>query len=191
MASSLCEIPMPSRTTRKSTRPEPQIDPWLPTCNRRACQFQKPIGVVATKRRWSWDGITRDLTQDQRAKRQNRTPRIADRGWKIKEKFLHFRSRAKNVLDIPSYRSGVSTSLRRLFAKIRAMSEIAMFRQLYVQLYLKARASSVVQDRGPQRVQICMSLFSSGVVTHPSRKANWPASFTSRAASSKPVIAAR
>jgi hypothetical protein len=87
MASSLCEIPMPSRTTRKSTRPEPQIDPWLPTCNRRACQFQKPIGVVATKRRWSWDGITRDLTQDQRAKRQNRTPRIADRGWKSRKSF--------------------------------------------------------------------------------------------------------
>ena len=106
MASSLCEIPMPSRTTRKSTRPEPQIDPWLPTCNRRACQFQKPIGVVATKRRWSWDGITRDLTQDQRAKRQNRTPRIADRGWKSRKSFSTSGQGRKNVLDIPSYRSG-------------------------------------------------------------------------------------
>ena len=29
-------------------RPEPQIDQW-PTNNRRACQFQKPIGVVLGK----------------------------------------------------------------------------------------------------------------------------------------------
>src|SRR5438105_919874 len=79
---------MPSRTTRKSTRLEPQIDPWLPTCNRRACQFQKPIGVVATKpKRWNPDGTTQDLTQDQRIKKQNRTPRIADRGWKSRKSF--------------------------------------------------------------------------------------------------------
>jgi len=31
-------------------------------------------------------------------------------GLEIKEKFLHFRSREKNVLDIPSYRSGVYTN---------------------------------------------------------------------------------
>jgi hypothetical protein len=31
-------------------------------------------------------------------------------GLEIKETFLHFRSRKKNVLDIPSYRSGVYTS---------------------------------------------------------------------------------
>ena len=43
----------------------------------------------------------------------------------------------------------------------------------------------------PQCGQIRMSLFSSGVVTHRSRKPNWPVSFTSHAASSKPVIAAR
>src|ERR1700687_6342212 len=43
---------------------------------------------------------------------------------------LHFRSKDKNVLDIPSYRSGVSTSLRRLFARApRSMSEIGMLRQ--------------------------------------------------------------
>lgn len=36
-----------------------------------------------------------------------------------------------------------------------------------------------------------ISLLSSGVVTHRSRKPNWPVSFTSRAASRKPVIAAR
>ena len=43
----------------------------------------------------------------------------------------------------------------------------------------------------PAGGQIRMSLFSSGVVTHRSRKPNWPVSFTSRAASRKPVMAAR
>ena len=33
----------------KALGPEPQIDPWLTPYNRRACHFQKPIGVVATK----------------------------------------------------------------------------------------------------------------------------------------------
>jgi hypothetical protein len=40
-------------------------------------------------------------------------------------------------------------------------------------------------------IQIRMSLWSSGVVTHRSRKPNWPLSITSHAASSKPLIAAR
>src|SRR6516162_10128482 len=43
----------------------------------------------------------------------------------------------------------------------------------------------------PQCGQIRMSLFRSGVVTHRSRKPNWPVSFTSRTASSNPAIAAR
>ena len=37
-------------------------------------------------------------------------------GLEAKELLSFFRSREKNILDIPSYRSGVITSLRRLFA---------------------------------------------------------------------------
>lgn len=39
--------------------------------------------------------------------------------------------------------------------------------------------------------QIRMALISSGVVTHRSRKLNWPVSFISRIASRRPLIAAR
>jgi hypothetical protein len=33
---------------KKALGHEPQIDPWLTPYNRSACQFRKPIGVVAT-----------------------------------------------------------------------------------------------------------------------------------------------
>src|SRR5436190_1780095 len=100
---------MPSRTTRKSTRPEPQIDPWLPTCNRRACQFQKPIGVVATKPKDEprWNNARPDAGPEDKKAKPNAS--YSGQGLEIKEKFLHFRLREKNVLDIPSYRSGDST----------------------------------------------------------------------------------
>jgi hypothetical protein len=42
---------------------------------------------------------------------------------------LRIRRREKNVLDIPFYRSGVLSSLRRLFAKNQGLSEIAILRQ--------------------------------------------------------------
>ena len=51
-------------------------------------------------------------------------------GLEIKEKFLHFRSRAKNVLDIPSYRSGDSAHNRSV------MSIKAMFQQLSAQMWV-------------------------------------------------------
>jgi len=42
-----------------------------------------------------------------RTERQKpKNPLIGDRGWKSRT-FLYFRSREKNVLDIPSYRSRV------------------------------------------------------------------------------------
>jgi hypothetical protein len=125
MASSLCEIPMPSRTTRKSTRPEPQIDPWLSTCNRHACQFQKPIDVVATKPRWSRDAITRDLTQDQRATKQNRTPRIADRGWKSRKSFSTSGQGRKMFLTSPL----IEQAITRFELQSGILSVMAMFRQ--------------------------------------------------------------
>jgi len=45
--------------------------------------------------------------------------------------------------------------------------------------------------RSSRRGQFRMSSFSSGVVMHRSRTPNWPASFTSQAARTMPVIAAR
>src|SRR6266852_8661568 len=38
-------------------------------------------------KRWNPDGTTQDLTHDQRIKKQNRTPPIADRGWKSRKSF--------------------------------------------------------------------------------------------------------
>src|ERR1700735_1380905 len=38
----------PSDNPKKALGREPQIDPWLTPYNRSACQFRKPIGVVAT-----------------------------------------------------------------------------------------------------------------------------------------------
>jgi hypothetical protein len=58
-------------------------------------------------------------------------------------------------------------------------------------LPLSVDTRRVCPHRRPQRGQIRISLLRSGVVTHRSRNANWPVSFTSRAASSKPVMAAR
>jgi len=139
---------MPSRTTRKSTRPEPQIDPWLPTCNRRACQFQKPIGVVATKRRWSWDGITRDLTQDQRAKRQNRTPRIADRGWKSRKSFSTSGQGRKMFLTSPLIEQALAQACAVCSPKTGTMSVMGMSRQL--------RASSRIPSFRRRRIPSCI-----------------------------------
>jgi len=43
-------------------------------------------------------------------------PRLAHQGAGSQGNIFSFRSREKNALDIPSYRSGVSTSLRYFFA---------------------------------------------------------------------------
>ena len=49
MALSLREIPMPLRITRKSTRPRASDRSMVATpYNHTACQFQDPIGIVAT-----------------------------------------------------------------------------------------------------------------------------------------------
>jgi hypothetical protein len=80
----------------------------LPTCNRRACQFQKPIGVVATKPKDEprWNNARPDAGPEDKKAKPNAS--YSGQGLEIKEKFLHFRLREKNVLDIPSYRSGDS-----------------------------------------------------------------------------------
>jgi hypothetical protein len=92
---------------------EPQIDPWLTPYNRRACEFPRLIGVVATKMR-------KQLRWNKAKPKSNRgreqTEHLAPRtGAGSQGKFLHFRSREKFLLDIPFYRAGVLTSLRRLF----------------------------------------------------------------------------
>src|SRR5438876_638484 len=42
----LCPLGQPE----KALGQEPQIDPWLTPYNHQACQFQRPIGVAATRR---------------------------------------------------------------------------------------------------------------------------------------------
>jgi len=63
-------------------------------------------------KRWNPDGTTQDLTQPE-DKKAKPNASYRGQGLEIKEKFLHFRSREKNVLDIPSYRSGVYTQNHR------------------------------------------------------------------------------
>jgi hypothetical protein len=70
-----------------------------------------------TKMELGWNNARPDARPEGEKTKPNTSH--SGQGLEIKEKFLHFRSRAKNVLDIPSYRSGVSTSLRRLFAFYR------------------------------------------------------------------------
>jgi hypothetical protein len=85
----------------------------LPTCNRRACQFQKPIGVVATKPKDEprWNNARPDAVPEDKKAKPNAS--YSGQGLEIKEKFLHFRLREKNVLDIPSYRAGDCNRLVR------------------------------------------------------------------------------
>jgi hypothetical protein len=63
MALSLCEIPMPSRTTRKSTRPRASDRSMVATPHNHngLPRFQDPLGVVATNKkmqllRWNTSG---------------------------------------------------------------------------------------------------------------------------------------
>jgi hypothetical protein len=73
-----------------------------------------------------------------------------------------------------------------------ALQEYAERRGFQVVEY-RDEGVSGIKDRRPVLVcdQIRISLFSSGVVMHRSKKPNRPSSLTSSAASMKPVIAAR
>jgi hypothetical protein len=57
-----------------------------------------------TKMELGWNNARPDARPEGEKTKPNTSH--SGQGLEIKEKFLHFRSRAKNVLDIPSYTSG-------------------------------------------------------------------------------------
>src|SRR6266436_1641843 len=99
---------MPSRITRKSTRPRVADRTMVDTrTTTSACQFQKPIGVVATNEHAAAE-VERSKTRNHRARHKTRASLLSDKGLDAANHNPRFRRREKNVLDIPSYRTGVS-----------------------------------------------------------------------------------
>jgi len=106
VALSLCVNPMPSRITRKSTRPRVADRTMVDTrTTTSACQFQKPIGVVATNEHAAAE-VERSKTRNHRARHKTRASLLSDKGLDAANHNPRFRRREKNVLDIPSYRTG-------------------------------------------------------------------------------------
>ena len=98
-AKTLCPLGQPE----KALGHEPQIEPWLTPYNRSACQFQKPLGVVATNedaaRRWNNANPTTGA-------RHQTTGFYGERGW-MSRKLSASSGGRKMFLDIPFYRTGV------------------------------------------------------------------------------------
>ena len=80
VALSLCVNPMPSRTTLKSTRPRVADRTMVDTVTTTsACQFQKPIGVVATDKDAAVE-MEQSKTRNHRARHQARASLLSDKG---------------------------------------------------------------------------------------------------------------
>src|SRR5437660_9130695 len=76
-----------------------------------------PVSETDRRRRYQtkkmeprWNNARPDAGPEDKKAKPNAS--YSGQGLEIKEKFLHFRSREKNVLDIPSYRSGDCTNNR-------------------------------------------------------------------------------
>ena len=74
----------------------------------------EPIGVVATE-----EDEAAEMEQPKPNPGQDTSVFYGERGWMART-YPRLRRREKNVLDIPLYRSGHYTSLRRLFALQRS-----------------------------------------------------------------------
>src|SRR5712691_8739239 len=72
-----------------------------------ACQFQKPIGVVATNEDAAAE-MEQSKTRNHRARHKTRASLLSDKGLDAANHNPRFRRREKNVLDIPSYRTRAS-----------------------------------------------------------------------------------
>src|SRR5260370_31626802 len=70
-----------------------------------ACQFQKPIGVVATNEHAAAE-MEQSETRNHRERHKTRASLLSDKGLDAANHNPRFRRREKNVLDIPSYRTG-------------------------------------------------------------------------------------
>jgi hypothetical protein len=80
VALSLCVNPMPSRITRKSTRPRVADRTMVDTVTTTsACQFQKPIGVVATHEHAAVE-MEQSKTRNHRARHKTRASLVSHKG---------------------------------------------------------------------------------------------------------------
>jgi len=113
LALSLRETSIPSRTTQESTRP-PASD--RPMC----CQPGNRHGFASFRNRSTSSLLNKDATQMEACKIRGTTQRLVSRtGPRRQGNIFSFQSREKNVLDVSSYRPGVSTSVRFSFAFFR------------------------------------------------------------------------
>src|SRR5260370_23753680 len=100
---------MPSRITRKSTRPRvadrTMVDTVQPTS---ACQFQKPIGVVVTNEHAAAE-MEQSKTRNHTARHKTRASLLSGKGLDAANHNPRLRRRGENSLDSPSYRTGDST----------------------------------------------------------------------------------
>src|SRR5260370_31157896 len=107
-----------------------------------ACQFQKPIGVVATNEHAAAE-MEQSKTRNHRARHKTRASLLSDKGLDAANHNPRFRRREKNVLDIPSYRTGDS-------AHNWSMSPLGILRQQPVD----TESFTLKCERGRSRVAV-------------------------------------
>jgi len=89
---------------------EPQIEPWLTLSTATLAKFQRPIGVVATNNEDSAVEIEQGKLKGHTGRKQKPSASHNAEGLEVKESFSTS-GRGKSIfLDIPLYRTGVSTN---------------------------------------------------------------------------------
>jgi len=121
VALSLCVNPMPSRITRKSTRPRVADRTMVDTVQPRVLasfRNRSASSLLLKMNLLRWNHAKPTPGPDTRPASSMVT------GAGCRGENPRLRRRQKNVLDIPSYRTGDYTSLRLLFAFFGSMSSI-------------------------------------------------------------------
>ena len=127
VALSLCVNPMPSRITRKSTRPRVADRTMVDTVQPRVLasfRNRSALSLLMNMQLLRWSKAKPETTgQDTRLERHS----YLTRDWMPRTINPRFRRREKNVLDIPSYRTGDYTQNHLV------LSVMAMFQQQFGQ----------------------------------------------------------
>ena len=106
LALSLCVNPMPSRITRKSTRPRVSDRTMVDTVQPHALasfRNQSALSPLMKMQLLRWNKAKPKTT---RARHETRASALSEPGTGCREPLPRFRRRENNVLDIPSYRTG-------------------------------------------------------------------------------------
>ena len=106
VALSLCVNPMPSRITRKSTRPRVADRTMVDTVQPQVLASFRNRSALSLLIEDAAAEIEQSKTRNQRARHQTRASLISE-GTGCREPSPRFRRREKSVLDIPSYRTGL------------------------------------------------------------------------------------